>query len=241
LGDHGVWDGRPEKELGFMNIIVVGCGRVGGDLAYRLFQKGHRVVVVDLSPSSFQNLPEDFRGRFVEGHAMNLDVLRRAGIEKADALAAVTSSDSINAVIAHLASNEFHVPSVVVRNYDSRWRSMHELFGLQVVSASSWGAQRIEELLYEQETHTVFSAGNGEVELYEFSIARDWEGCSFAELLPEKDCIPVALTRAGRAILPNMETVLEEGDVVLVSATLEGSEKLHQSLRDQKIQLVKGR
>jgi trk system potassium uptake protein TrkA len=223
------------------NVIVVGCGRVGGDLAYRLFKKGHKVVVVDLSPESFQNLPEDFRGRFVEGHAMNLDVLRRAGIEKTDALAAVTSSDSINAVIAQLASAEFNVPTVVVRNYDSRWRSMHELFGLQLVSASSWGAQRIEELLYQQETHTVFSAGNGEVELYEFSIEGEWHGRTFAELLPEKDCIPVALTRAGRAVLPGMDTRLEEGDVVLVSATMEGSEKLHQSLREQKIVLIEGR
>jgi len=213
-----------------LNIIVVGCGRVGGELAYRLFQKGHKIVVVDLSPQAFQNLPDDFRGRFVEGHAMNQDVLRRAGIEEAEALAAVTSSDPVNAVIGHLAIQEFDVPSVVVRNYDSRWRSLHELFGLQVVSSSSWGAQRIEELLYQQKAHTVFSAGNGEVELYEFSIDESWHGRTFADLLASQECLPVALTRSGRAILPATSTVLQEGDVVLVSATLEGSERLHNLL-----------
>jgi len=223
-----------------MNIVVVGCGRVGGELAYRLFKNGHKIVVVDLLPAAFQNLPEDFRGRFVEGHAMNVDVLHRAGAEEADALAAVTSSDPINAVIGHLASSHFKVPSVVVRNYDSRWRSMHELFDLQVVSSSSWGAQRIEELLYQQKAHTVFSAGNGEVELYEFSIDHDWNGCSFAQLLPDHGCLPVALTRAGRAILPDRDTLLHEGDLVLVSATLEGSSLLHERLNNKAEKMMNG-
>jgi len=213
-----------------MNVIVVGCGRVGSELAYRLHQKGHNVVVVDNSPLAFQNLPEDFRGRFVEGQALNQDILHRAGIEEADALAAVTSSDPINAVVGHLALDTFNVPSVVVRNYDSRWRIMHELFDLQVVSSSSWGAQRIEELLYQQKAHTVFSAGNGEVELYEFAVPKAWDGQSIASYLPPDDCLPVALTRAGRAIIPEETALLKEGDVILVSATLEGSEKLHQSL-----------
>jgi len=213
-----------------MNIIVVGCGRVGAELAYRIYKGGHQVVVVDKSPASFNNLPSDFRGRLLEGHAMHTDVLRRAGIEEADALAAVTSIDSVNAVIAHLANDFFHLPSVVVRNYDSRFRQNYELFDLQVVSPSSWGAQRIEELLYQQQTRTVYSAGNGEVELYEFAINQEWDGRMFADLLPAEECLPVALTRAGRAVLPGWNTVLQEGDVALVSATLQGSKSLQQSL-----------
>ncbi|MCC7129254.1 MAG: TrkA C-terminal domain-containing protein, partial [Anaerolineae bacterium] len=111
--------------------------------------------------------------------------------------------------------------------------------GLQMVSASSWGAQRVEELLYQQQTHTVFSAGNGEVELYEFAIDRAWDGSTFADLLPDKDCLPVALTRAGRAMLPERDTVLGEGDIVLVSATHIGSEKLRKKLDDKKPELKK--
>jgi trk system potassium uptake protein TrkA len=224
-----------------LKIIIVGCGRVGGELAYRLFTKGHEVVVVDIRAQAFENLPSDFQGRFIEGHAMNDDVLVRAGIEQADAIGAVTSSDLVNAVIAQIAIEHYLVPSVVVRNYDSRYRGLHELFDAQIVSSSSWGALRIEELLYQQKAHTVFSAGNGEVELYEFMIDEKWDGQTFADLLKSEECLPVALTRIGRAILPDRTTILQEGDVVLVSATLEGSEHLHKSLEIKTVSNSRGR
>jgi len=130
-----------------MNIIVVGCGRVGSTLAYQLYKKGHQVTVVDQAASAFDNLPADFHGRMEEGDVLSRDVLYRAGIEQADALATVTNSDSVNAVVAHVARTVYHVPNVVVRNYDPRWQPLHEAFGLQVVSSASWGVQRMEELL----------------------------------------------------------------------------------------------
>jgi trk system potassium uptake protein TrkA len=214
-----------------MNMIVIGCGRVGAELAYRLYQRGHTVVMVDQSEAAFHNLPVDFRGRTVVGEALSQDALRRAGIEQADALAAVTSSDTINAAVAHLARSYYSVPSVVVRNFDSRWRSMHEIFKLQVVSSSSWAAQRIEELLYYQETHSVFSAGNGEVELYEFVIQDEWAGFTLADLVPDKECVLAALTRGGRAMLPAPDEILKKNDLILVSASLKGSETLRNRLR----------
>jgi trk system potassium uptake protein TrkA len=214
-----------------MKLIVIGCGRVGAELAERLSQRGNQVVVIDQSEDAFHNLSPDFKGRMVEGQALSRDVLRRAGISQADGLAAVTSSDSINAVVAHIAREEFNVPSVVVRNFNSRWRSMHEAFGLQVVSSSSWGAQRIEELLYQQETRTVFSAGNGEVELYEFQVPAKLEGRLLSELIPESGCVVAALSRAGRAVIPDLSLPLKEGDAIVVSATLDGSEALRQRLR----------
>jgi trk system potassium uptake protein TrkA len=214
-----------------MNMIVIGCGRVGAELAYRLYQRGHTVVMVDQSEAAFHNLPVDFRGRTVVGEALSQDALRRAGIEQADALAVVTSNDTINAVVAHLARSYYSVPSVVVRNFDSRWRSMHEIFKLQVVSSSSWAAQRIEELLYYQETHSVFSAGNGEVELYEFVIQDEWAGFTLADLVPDKECVLAALTRGGRAMLPAPDEILKKNDLILVSASLKGSETLRNRLR----------
>lgn len=214
-----------------MKLIVVGCGRVGAELAERLSQRGNQVVVIDQSEDAFRNLSAEFKGRMVEGQALSKDVLRRAGISQADGLAAVTSSDSINAVVAHIAREEFNVPSVVVRNFNSRWRSMHEAFGLQVVSSSSWGAQRIEELLYHQETRTVFSAGNGEVELYEFLTRPELEGRPLSDLIPESGCVVAALSRAGRAVIPEPSQLLKEGDAVVVSATLDGSEALRRRLQ----------
>jgi trk system potassium uptake protein TrkA len=219
-----------------MNIIVVGCGRVGAELAYRLFRKGNQVTVIDPLAEAFENLPPDFRGRTIQGQALNQEVLRRAGIAQADGLAAVTPSDSTNAVVSHVARTTYHLENVVVRNYDPRRRPLHEAFDLQVVSSASWGAQRIEEILSHSQGRAVFSAGNGEVQVYEFSVPSAWQGRSVQDLLlaggkPARDCLAVALTRAGRAWLPTPEERLEAGDLLHVSTTPECIEALHKRLK----------
>ena len=101
-----------------MKIIVVGCGRLGADLSYRLYGQGHEVTIVDQAASAFNNLPADFRGRTVEGDALNQDVIHRAGFKNADALAAVTNSDALNVVIGHVARTIFGIKVIVIRNYD---------------------------------------------------------------------------------------------------------------------------
>ena len=160
-----------------MFIIVVGCGRVGAELAFRLYQRGHQVAVIDQVGSSFANLDPDYRGRTIEGEVLSQDVLSRAGIEQADGLAAVTNSDSVNAVVGHMARDVYKVRNVVVRNYDPRWLPMHEAFGLQVVSSTAWGAQRIEELLLPARWAARCSPpGNGEVEIYEVVVPEAWRG-----------------------------------------------------------------
>jgi trk system potassium uptake protein TrkA len=209
-----------------MNVIVVGCGRMGGELAYRLSQRGYQVVVVDQDPTAFNNMPSDFHGRTVEGDVLSQDVWHRAGMEQADGLAAVTNSDSLNAVMAHVAHTVYHIPNVVVRNYDPRWRPMQEAFGLQIVGPASWGAQRIEEMLYHAEMRTVFSAGNGEVGIYEVIVPAAWQDCRLDEILAGTDCVPAAVTRAGRAMLPVVDMLLEEYDVLHVSATTDGIKSL---------------
>jgi trk system potassium uptake protein TrkA len=213
-----------------MNVIIVGCGRVGAELAYRLFKSGHKVSLIDRSESAFHDLHPDFRGRTVEGEGLEEDVLHRAGIEQADALVAVTNSDSVNAVVAHIARIVYRVPNVVVRNYDWRRRPLLEAFNLQHVSPTSWGAQRIEELLYESDIHTVFSAGNGEVDVYEFRVPDSWHGHRLQELCPGGECVAVALTRAGHAFLPKPDTALEKDDVLHLSATLDGIKRVCRAL-----------
>jgi len=217
-----------------MKAIVVGCGRVGSQLAHRLWQQGHQVTVVDQARSNFDNLPSEFRGRTFEGEVLSQEVLRRAGIVEADALAAVTNSDSVNAVAAHLAQSVYHVPNVVARNYDPRWRPMLEAFGLQVVSSAAWGAQRIEELLYGDDFRTVYSAGNGEVEVYEFAVPEAWHGHSLAEFFPQEQCLPMAVTRAGQATLAAPNSTLQLGDLVLVAGTLDGVQALRAQLKQRK-------
>lgn len=205
-----------------MYVIVVGCGRHGAELAYRMSKNQHTVVVLESDERAFKNLPADFRGRMVAGEPLDKDVLHRAGIEQADGVAVVTRSDSLNAVLAHVASTVYHVPHVVTRNFHPRWRLLHETFGLQVVSSTDWGVQRIEEILYHEEMHSIFSAGNGEVEIYEIMIDEKWQGHTIEDLLPEGQAIAAAFSRGGRASLPTPDTCLEIGDTLQVSATMAG-------------------
>jgi trk system potassium uptake protein TrkA len=133
-------------------------------------------------------------------------------------------------LLGHLARTYYHIPIVIVRNTDPRYRPIHEAFGLQVVSALSWGAQRIEEMIYHADVNVVFSAGNGEVEVYEVVVPEEWNGQSVADVISSGTCLPVSLTRAGRARLPALNTILETGDVLHVSATLEGVEALRKRM-----------
>ena len=206
-----------------MNFVVVGCGRVGAELCYHLFKSGHQVVAVDINKDAFNRLHPDFRGRTLEGEGLAEGVLERAGIQEADGLAAVTNSDTLNAVVAHAASTIYHVPNVVARNYDPNLRPVIEAFGLQTVGSTYWGAQRVEELLMNPSQRMVYSAGNGEVEVYEVQIPEEWQGRTLGELLePLKQCYPVALSRAGRSSLPEANMKLQTGDLLNVSSTFEG-------------------
>jgi trk system potassium uptake protein TrkA len=214
-----------------MKTIVVGCGRIGSQLAYNLFKRGHEVAVVDELDTSFDNLPADFQGRLHEGDAMNQDVLARAGIAHCDGLAAVTDSDALNIVVSHIAKVEYNVPNIIARNYDPHFRQLFESFGIQVVSSTSWGAQRIEELLTDTNIRTVFSAGNGEVEVYELPIDKSLDKFKLSDLMVCNTCKPLALTRAGKASIPEGDTIVNGGDLLTVAATFEGIQETRAHLK----------
>jgi trk system potassium uptake protein TrkA len=218
-----------------MNFIVIGCGRVGAELAYRLYKNGHQVVVVDSNKDAFNRIHSDFHGRTVEGEALSADTLKRAGLDHANGVAVVTNSDTMNAVIGHTIRMHYpQVKQVLVRNYDPAMREMLEAFGLQIVSSTAWGAERLQELLIDPSFRAVFSAGNGEVELYEMYISQNWDGRILSALLDgcKNKVVVAALTRAGRAELPSPESILKNGDVLTVSTTLEGVTTLRARLQE---------
>ena len=218
-----------------MNFIVIGCGRVGAELSYRLYKNGHQVVVVDSNKDAFNRIHSDFHGRTVEGEALSADTLKRAGMEHAEGVAVVTNSDTMNAVIGHTIRMHYpQVKQVLVRNYDPAMREMLEAFGLQIVSSTAWGAERLQELLIDPSLRAVFSAGNGEVELYEMYIPEKWTERSISDLLVgcKNNVVVAALTRAGRAELPSSESMLKSGDVLTVSTTLEGVTALRARLQE---------
>lgn len=214
-----------------MKTIVVGCGRVGAELAYRLYQKGHDLTVIDEVETAFQNLPTDFRGRTLEGDILSEDMQHRSGMAQAQGLAAVTSSDSLNAVIGHIARTVYQIPHIIVRNYDPRRRAFCDAFGLPIISSTSWGAQRMEEFLALEPIRAVMSTGNGDVEIYEIVINTQWQDNTIQELLTDSAALPVALTRAEQTMLPTPTTKLAVGDRLHVSATSAGIAALRQQLQ----------
>ncbi len=132
-----------------MNIIIVGCGRLGIELALSL-QQNHVVTVIDKNAKAFDHLGLNFSGRTVQGEGLDQGVLKRAGIETADGLAAVTSSDNVNAIVARVAQDVFQVKHVVSRLYNPRRAQVYAKLNLLTIAPSVWGAQQIEHLLVQQ-------------------------------------------------------------------------------------------
>jgi hypothetical protein len=125
-----------------MRVIIVGCGRMGSELANSLWHDGHDVTVVDKDPRAFYRLGAAFKGATIEGIGFDRDVLIRAGVERADALAATTSGDNSNVITARVARNVFRVPKVIARLYDPRRADIYQRLGLQTVSSTAWGVSR---------------------------------------------------------------------------------------------------
>ncbi len=130
-----------------MKIIILGCGRVGIYLAQALDQAGHQVTVIDRNRESFARLGADYGGQMVLGTGIDEDVLKKAGIEKADAFIAVTNGDNTNAMAAQIAQHIFHVPRVIARLYDPVREEIYGLLGLDTVCSTVMGAEKIREMV----------------------------------------------------------------------------------------------
>jgi trk system potassium uptake protein TrkA len=177
-------------------------------------------------------LGANFRGQTVEGEGFDQDVLRRAGIEHAFGFAAVTTLDSINIITCRIARDIYHIPRVIARLYNPSRTSIYQKLNLQTVASSSWGAQRVEQLIINPGLQSVYSAGNGEVHLFEFIIPASLTGKRISDVITNTEIIASALTHAGRTQMPKPDTLLEEHDILLVSATAQGASTL-QKLLDQ--------
>jgi trk system potassium uptake protein TrkA len=217
-----------------MNMIIVGCGRVGVELALSL-HKEHLVTVMDKNTRAFDRLGPHYSGRTIQGEGLDRNALLQAGIEKADTLAAVTSSDNTNAIVARIAREIFQVKRVVARIYNPRRELIYEKLNIQTVSSSSWGAQRIKQLLIHPGLQSVCSAGNGEVQVYEMTIPSEWNGRKLQDLIPMEYAIPVTLERNGHGVLPRSGNLLQSEDILQVGATTEGAKILRERLYDTDI------
>jgi trk system potassium uptake protein TrkA len=216
-----------------MNLIIIGCGRIGSELAEGVCSAGHTITIVDREPKSFERLSTDYSGRTIQGDARELEVLKRADIEIADGLAALTSSDEMNLVIARVAKKVFDVPNVVARVYDPRHQGAFLEAGLQTVLSSSWSAHRIEQLLTHPGLRELVSLGHHEVSLIEVQIPDRLVGEPASVFNLEGIALPAAILHAGRAQLVDDSTVFEEGDLVILSVNHDGLPRLEAMLKGE--------
>ena len=128
-----------------MKVVIMGCGRVGAQLASLLDADGHEVIVVDNDTNSFKRLPHDFVGTALLGNGLDEEVLKKAGIEEADAFVAVTQGDNRNVMAAQIAKHIFNVPKVVCRIYDPLRQELYDMLGLEAISPTTIFAQILRE------------------------------------------------------------------------------------------------
>ena len=219
-------------------VVIVGCGRMGAEMAMSISSHNYDVCIVDINPRSFERLGPQFKGRTVQGEGIDRDVLRRSGIETAAAFAAVTGQDSVNFVAARIARDIYHVQNVVVRVYNPRCTPIYEQFGLPLIDSASWGARRIEQLLLLPSLDSLLSVGSGDVQIYELNITEAWAGRTIGELLPQEGAVPISLTRGETGFLPDRATVRKFRDLVHVGATAGAAAQVRRRLENGKKEAV---
>lgn len=197
-----------------MRVIVMGCGRVGEQLSLLLMKEGHQVTVIDMNSHALARLGPDFKGSKVLGVGFDQEVLISAGIETADAFAATSSSDNANIIAARIARNHFHVPRVVARLYDPRRAEIYQRLGLLTISSTTWGAERIRELLSHSDLDPILTFGSGEVCLLTFETPYHLVGKMVKHLMVAGEIQVIAITRKGHAFIPHAGTGLHEGDLL---------------------------
>lgn len=207
-----------------MHIVIVGCGRVGARLATMMSEEGHDVVVIDRDISAFERLGSGFNGSIVVGTGINEDILRKAGIEKADAFAAVTSDDNTNIMAAQLAKEIFGVPRVIARIYDPEREYAYHQLGLDTVCPTSFAARYIKNHILCADCRQALCSN--EIEFIEITVNKYMAGKRVAELEIPHVFTVSAVIRDDKAMVVQRDLVVQEGDRVVGAARVEEIDKI---------------
>jgi len=130
-----------------MRIVIMGCGRVGAQIAGLLENEGHDITILDIDTYSFRRLPPDFKGTALLGNGIDEDVLKRAGIEEADVFVAMTQGDNRNVMAAQIAKHIFNVPRVISRIYDPLRQELYDTLGIEAFSPTTIFAELVRDKL----------------------------------------------------------------------------------------------
>jgi len=201
-----------------MRLIVMGCGRVGSTLAQNLEARGHSVAVIDQNPDAFRRLGADFAGLTVTGVGFDREVLIEAGIERADAFAAVSSGDNSNIISARLARETFGVEHVVARIYDPKRAEVYERLGIPTVATVPWTTDRMMRTLLPDGVAAAWRDPSGKVAVLQLPVHERWVGHTVKELQESIGARVAFIMRFGTGVLPEPKTVIQADDQIYVAA-----------------------
>lgn len=213
-----------------MRVIIVGCGRVGSELANALSAERHEVVIIDRSPLSFGRLSRDFSGRMLMGVGFDREILQKADIEGADALAATTDSDNVNIVVAVTAKETFKVPHVVARIYDPQAAEIYRREGIPTVTPTLMAANTMKTMISHPRLAKLATCGSGEVEFITIQVPKGLAGRTVQDLIIPGESLVSALVRRGQASIPSADTRLEAEDELHVAVAAKALPKFDKLL-----------
>lgn len=194
-----------------MNILIIGCGKVGSNLANLLARKGHDVSVIDKSAESFDLLDDDFTGLTVTGVPIDQDVLRAAGIEACDAVAALTPNDNINIMASQLAKEIFHIPRVLTRVYDPQREETFAHFGLKTICPTNLTVEAVHAMLNDHDDLKHLTFDTATVSFSAVKVPKDLVGSHVSEFPDNASERLFAVLREGG----NMHLIGRDSDLVL--------------------------
>ncbi|MFN4227308.1 MAG: potassium channel family protein [Candidatus Ratteibacteria bacterium] len=193
-----------------MYIIIIGCGKIGAYLA-KLLDKDHNVVVIDKEEKSFDKLG-DFNGSIFIGDGLDIDVLKEAGIEKADAIAVVTSNDNANIVIGQIAKKKFNISKTIIRISDPEKEEICKYLGIETINTTSIIASLLKDGL-SKKVAIKYLIENDDLAIVEIE-SEIYTNKKINEIKRE-ELIPITVIRNNRSILPDDNLIIEKGDIII--------------------------
>ncbi|MDD3086964.1 MAG: TrkA family potassium uptake protein [Candidatus Omnitrophica bacterium] len=213
-----------------MHVIIVGCGRVGAELAKLLSNEGHNVVVIDKSREAFDRLGNTFNGLTMSGNGFDLELLRQVGIEKADAFCAVTNGDNTNLISAQVAKKIFKVPKVLARVYDPQRAHIYAALGLDIISGTTLFASMLRDKIIESRFSS-YLIETKDLGVFEIEVDEGLAGKTPLDINIPQEFMIVAIRRLSGVIIPGNNTTFKPKDVLMAVVKVASLDKIKEKFR----------
>jgi trk system potassium uptake protein TrkA len=197
-----------------VHVVIMGCGRVGSTLARGLEKRSHTVAIIDQSADAFRRLSPNYTGRTIVGMGFDREVLIEAGIEEAEAFAAVSNGDNSNILAARVARENFGISNVVARIYDPGRAEVYQRLGITTVATVKWTADQVLRRLLPAGAEPDFRDPSGTIRVDQLPAPTPWVGHQTVDFQTQSRARIAWIDRLGEGMLPSRDTVIQEGDLL---------------------------